>query len=93
MLGMIRMSASTLTPPILLGTLVDHDDHDKKAWDKLSKIYFSRPDLQKAFPLNNLASYAGFLRWASVGIPSSDPAFLQLQPFRAAYKAMLVHVN
>lgn len=93
MLGMIRMSASTLTPPILLVTLVDHDGHDKKAWDKLSKIYFSRPDLQKAFPLNNLASYAGFLRWASVGIPSSDPAFLQLQPFRAAYKAMLVHVN
>jgi hypothetical protein len=93
MLDRVRVSNVALTPPTLLTALINRNSSYGQAWDALSSVYLARPDLQKAFPLNSLASYSGLLRWASVGVPSSDPAFSHLRLFRADYKAMLVDVN
>ncbi|MHB8321197.1 MAG: hypothetical protein ACYDA7_04170 [Acidithiobacillus sp.] len=77
-----------LPPPSLLAKQIDSNSQYRQAWDELSLIYFSRPDLQKAFPLNSLASYEGLLQWAGVTVPDYDPDSSLLRPFQPDYKSM-----
>ena len=78
-----------LTPPSLLTNKIDNNSQYRRAWDELSMIYLSRPDLQHAFPLNSQASYVGLLQWAGVTVPASDPDAPRLRIFQPEYKSML----
>ncbi|AEM49090.1 hypothetical protein Acife_3017 [Acidithiobacillus ferrivorans SS3] len=84
-----RWKVAQLPLPSRLVAQIENNMEYTKAWDELSGIYFARPDLQKAFPLNSSASYKELLQWAGVTVPAADPAAVRLRPFQAAYKSML----
>lgn len=78
-----------LPPPSRLASQIKTNSEYAKSWDELSEIYYTRPDLQKAFPLNSTASYKDLLQWAGVTVPATDPAAVRLRPFQAEYKSMI----
>ena len=84
-----RWKVSQLPLPFRLAAQIENNRQYTKAWDELSGIYYARPDLQKAFPLNSLASDKELLQWAGITVPSADPAAVRLRPFQAEYKSML----
>lgn len=78
-----------LTLPASLAPYVDHNSQYRRAWDRLSTIYFARPDLQRAFPENGVQFDVALLRWAAFTTPFSDGAYQNLHPFQRAYRSML----
>ncbi len=83
------IGGEALAQPTRLETQIKNNPENNQAWDELSRIYFSRYDLQKAFPLNSPASYAQLLEWAGATVPAIDPAFARLKAFQPTYKSML----
>ncbi len=88
--AMVRAgSEAYLAPPSPLETQIKNNTEYNQAWEELALIYFSRYDLQKAFPLNSPASSAQLLEWAGATVPAIDPASAQLKAFQPTYKSML----
>ncbi len=93
-LAMMRAGIEAyLAPPSPLETQIKNNFEYNQAWHELSLIYFSRYDLQKAFPLNSPDWHAQLLEWAGATVPAIDPASAQLKAFQATYKSMLEASN
>lgn len=73
-------SQPPLRPPASVARLIQNSDLARAAWDMLSRVYWTRPDLQAAFPQhNNPAMPAALVGWAlRFGITTdTDAPFLQ----------------
>ncbi len=88
-----RLPQPVLHIPALLIAQMARSNKYRKAWHALSGIYFTRPDLNKAFPMGSADFYPNLLHWAAFATASSDSDYSILQPWQADYKAMLACIK
>ena len=88
-----KLGIVTLKPPSLLAYKIKKNSLYKKAWIELSMIYFSRPDLQNAFPEHLKNFYINLLHWVITAGIGTDPAKPALAPFKKEYNVMYKDVN
>lgn len=82
-------ATSGLLLPNRIGKVVADNTALRNAWAKLSKIYFSRIDLQRAFPVRSPNLDRNILTWAGLNIPKSDGDYGQVRPLQEDFKTIL----
>jgi hypothetical protein len=88
-----KLGIMTLKPPSLLAYKIKNNSLYKKAWIELSIIYFSRPDLQIAFPEHSKNFYVSLLHWVITAGVGTDPAKSVLAPFKKEYNVMYKNIK
>ena len=88
-----KLGIMTLKPLSLLAYKIKNSSLYKKAWIELSIIYFSRPDLQGAFPEHSKNFYVNLLHWVITSGVATDPAKSALAPFKKEYNVMYKNIK